>query len=195
MARGGFLGSPAANCPGLRGRQGQGLGLPQGPPPGQTATGDAPVPAQERSPADLELHPAGVQRQRWRALFGQPYRANGGVVTGTGFGTVQRQGLPGRDWEMVGQLRRVDWGVSETATTTDPDFDLPHAQHGKRAASRLAHYQRQMARRKPRPGRKASAGYRRTRANAAKILWVNQAPGPQLCCRNGGQGWFQPCWC
>jgi putative transposase len=48
---------------------------------------------------------------------------------------------------MVGQLRRVDWGVSETATTTDPDFDLPHAQHGKRAASRLAHYQRQMARR------------------------------------------------
>jgi putative transposase len=69
---------------------------------------------------------------------------------------------------MVGQLRRVDWGVSETATTTDPDFDLPHAQHGKRAASRLAHYQRQMARRKPRPGRKASVGYRRAKARAAK---------------------------
>ena len=61
-----------------------------------------------------------------------------------------------------------DWGVTETATTTDPDFDLPHAQHGKRAASRLAHYQRQVARRKPRPGRKASVGYRRAKARAAK---------------------------
>jgi putative transposase len=62
----------------------------------------------------------------------------------------------------------VDWGVTETATTTEPDFDLPHAEHGKRAASRLAHYQRQMARRKPRPGHKASAGYRRAKARAAR---------------------------
>jgi putative transposase len=62
----------------------------------------------------------------------------------------------------------IDWGVTETATTTDPDFDLPHAQHSQRAASHLAHYQRQMARRRPKPGHKASAGYRKARARAAK---------------------------
>jgi putative transposase len=34
----------------------------------------------------------------------------------------------------------IDWGVTETATTTDPGFELPHAQHGKKAAAALAHY-------------------------------------------------------
>jgi putative transposase len=63
-------------------------------------------------------------------------------------------------------------GVTETATTTEPGYDLPHAEHGKRAASRLAHHPRHMARRKPRSGQEASVGYRRAGANAAKTYQV-----------------------
>jgi len=62
----------------------------------------------------------------------------------------------------------IDWGVTETATTTDPEFDLPHAEHGKRSQDRLTKYQRQMARRKPRPGKPAAAGYKKARADTAK---------------------------
>jgi putative transposase len=62
----------------------------------------------------------------------------------------------------------VDWGVTATATTTDPDHDLPHAEHGRRAAQRLARYQRQMARRKPKRDQAASKGYLSAKQAAAK---------------------------
>ncbi|PJE95231.1 transposase [Streptomyces carminius] len=72
--------------------------------------------------------------------------------------------LPG-----TGRVLGVDWGVRETATTTSDTYDLPHAQHGKNAAQRLARYQRMTARRKPARGQAASQGYRQARAQAAKL--------------------------
>ncbi|MFH8385103.1 RNA-guided endonuclease InsQ/TnpB family protein [Kitasatospora sp. NPDC018058] len=62
----------------------------------------------------------------------------------------------------------IDWGVSETATTTSDTHDLPHAQHGKKAAAALAKYQRRMARRRPPKGKPASKGYRRAQKQTAK---------------------------
>ena len=62
----------------------------------------------------------------------------------------------------------VDWGVAKLAITTNPAYDLVHAQHGQRAAARLAHYQRRMARRRPPPGKRASRGYRAAQRLAAK---------------------------
>jgi putative transposase len=61
----------------------------------------------------------------------------------------------------------VDWGVTETATTTDQTFDLPHAQHGKSAAAKLARYQKMMARRRPAKGKPGSKGYRTAKRQAA----------------------------
>jgi putative transposase len=69
----------------------------------------------------------------------------------------------------TGRVLGVDWGVKETATTTDDAYDLPHAEHGKRAAQRLAGYQRMMARRRRPKGQPASAGYRKAQAQAAKL--------------------------
>lgn len=60
----------------------------------------------------------------------------------------------------------IDWGVNQTAITTSDAHDLPHAQHGRNAATRLARHQKQMARRKPARGKAASKGYR-TAADAA----------------------------
>ncbi|MFR9758251.1 RNA-guided endonuclease InsQ/TnpB family protein, partial [Streptomyces sp. TR06-5] len=57
----------------------------------------------------------------------------------------------------------------ETATTTSDAHDLPHAEHGKRAAQRLARYQRMMARRRPAKGQAASQGYRHAQAQTAKL--------------------------
>lgn len=62
----------------------------------------------------------------------------------------------------------IDWGVRETATTTDPTFDLPHPQHGRRAAARLARYQRQMARRKSERGQADSVRHGKAKRSAAK---------------------------
>lgn len=62
----------------------------------------------------------------------------------------------------------IDWGVKETATTSDL-HDLPHPEHGKSAAAKLAKYQKQMARRKPARGRAASKGYRTASRAAAKL--------------------------
>jgi transposase len=57
-------------------------------------------------------------------------------------GAVQRQGLPGRDWEWwasfvvklpteplsrTGRTIGIDRGVIETTTTTAPNFDISHA--------------------------------------------------------------------
>ncbi|MFF1570096.1 RNA-guided endonuclease InsQ/TnpB family protein [Streptomyces sp. NPDC058293] len=69
----------------------------------------------------------------------------------------------------TGPVLGVDWGVKETATTTDDAYDLPHAGHGKRAAQRLAKYQRMMARRRRPTGQPASKGYRKAQAQAAKV--------------------------
>ncbi|MEV2274412.1 transposase [Nocardiopsis sp. NPDC049922] len=68
----------------------------------------------------------------------------------------------------TGRVIGVDWGVAETATTTSDVHDLPHAEHGRRAARRLARYQRMMARRKPAKGRKPSKGYLRAKKRAAR---------------------------
>lgn len=69
----------------------------------------------------------------------------------------------------TGAVLGVDWGVRETATTTSDAHDLPHAQHGKTAAQKLARYQRMMARRRPDRGQAASKGYRKAQAQAAKL--------------------------
>ena len=69
----------------------------------------------------------------------------------------------------TGAVLGVDWGVKETATTTSDAHDLPHAQHGKTAAQKLARYQRMMARRKPERGQPASKGYRKARKQVARL--------------------------
>lgn len=69
----------------------------------------------------------------------------------------------------TGRVIGIDWGVQETATTTSAAHDLPHAQHGKKAAAKLARYQRMMARRKPGKGQAGSKGYRRAKQQAAKL--------------------------
>lgn len=74
-----------------------------------------------------------------------------------------------RPLPMTGAVLGVDWGVKETATTTSDAHDLPHAQRGKRAAQRLARYQRMMARRRPARGQAASKGYRNAQRQAAKV--------------------------
>ena len=74
----------------------------------------------------------------------------------------------------------IDWGVTETATTAvldiatgevdDSDtFDLPHSEHGKKAAAKLARYQRMMARRKPAKGQAGSNRYKKAKRDAAKV--------------------------
>ncbi|MFF3891439.1 RNA-guided endonuclease InsQ/TnpB family protein [Streptomyces sp. NPDC001914] len=63
----------------------------------------------------------------------------------------------------------IDWGVTETATTTSDDHDLPHARHGRNAAQRLARYQRQMARRKPTRGQPGSKGHSQAKRQTAKL--------------------------
>ncbi|MEU1694059.1 transposase [Streptomyces hirsutus] len=69
----------------------------------------------------------------------------------------------------TGAVLGIDWGVKETATTTSDAHDLPHAEHGKRAAPRLARYQRMMTRRRPARGQAASKGYRKAKRQAAKL--------------------------
>lgn len=67
----------------------------------------------------------------------------------------------------AGRVIGVDWGVTEIATTSI-DHDLPHAQHGKNAAAKLALYQRRMARRRPPKGQSASKSYRKAKRQAVK---------------------------
>ncbi|MEU4152304.1 transposase [Streptomyces sp. NPDC026659] len=77
---------------------------------------------------------------------------------------VQAHPLPA-----TGAVLGVDWGVKETVTATSDAHDLPHPQHGKAAARKLARYQRMMARRKPARGQAASKGYRHARRQTAKL--------------------------
>lgn len=70
----------------------------------------------------------------------------------------------------TGRVIGVDWGVTETATTAVIDrdggvdestaFDLPHAEHGKRAAQALLRHERALARRRRKRGQDPSRGYR-----------------------------------
>ncbi|GGN13029.1 putative transposase [Actinoplanes campanulatus] len=63
----------------------------------------------------------------------------------------------------------VDWGVTTTATTTNPAFDLPHLGHRKRCAAELARAQRTMARRRRPKGHTPSNGYQMAKRQAARI--------------------------
>jgi putative transposase len=63
----------------------------------------------------------------------------------------------------------IDWGVTTTATTTDPAYDLPHLGHRKRCAAQLAKAQRKMARRRRPKGHAQSQGYRDAKREAAKL--------------------------
>jgi putative transposase len=63
----------------------------------------------------------------------------------------------------------IDWGVTTTATTTDPAYDLPYHGHRRRCAAELARAQRKMARRRRPRGHAPSGGYRRARREAARL--------------------------
>lgn len=63
----------------------------------------------------------------------------------------------------------IDWGVTATATTTDPIFDLPYLGHRKRCAAELAKAQRKMSRRHSGKRGPQSAGYARAARDAAKL--------------------------
>ncbi|MFI1158344.1 RNA-guided endonuclease InsQ/TnpB family protein, partial [Streptomyces sioyaensis] len=69
----------------------------------------------------------------------------------------------------TGRVIGIDWGVQQTATTTSDAYDLPHAQHGKKAQAKLVRYDRMMARRKPKKGQPASKGYREAKHLRAKL--------------------------
>jgi putative transposase len=70
---------------------------------------------------------------------------------------------------MTGAVIGIDWGVKETATTTSDTHDLPHAQHGRTAAAKLARYQRMMGRRSTPKNRPDTKGYKKARRAAAKV--------------------------
>lgn len=70
---------------------------------------------------------------------------------------------------VTGRVIGIDWGVKETATTTSDAHDLPHPQHGKTAAQKLAKYQRMMARRRPPKGQAGSKGYREAKRQTVKL--------------------------
>ncbi|MQY17340.1 RNA-guided endonuclease InsQ/TnpB family protein [Nocardia macrotermitis] len=62
----------------------------------------------------------------------------------------------------------IDWGVSTTATATDPLFDLPYLGHRSRCAAELAKAQRRMARRH-RKGCAPYRGYTDAKRQAARL--------------------------
>lgn len=68
----------------------------------------------------------------------------------------------------TGRAIGIDWGISDIATTTSDSHDLPHPKYGRAAQATLTKYQRQMARRKPTPGQKASRGYKQAKKNTAR---------------------------
>jgi putative transposase len=63
----------------------------------------------------------------------------------------------------------IDWGVTVTATTTDPAYDLPFGGHRRRCAAELAKAQRRMSRRRRPRGQAPSKGYQRARRRTAKV--------------------------
>ncbi len=77
---------------------------------------------------------------------------------------VHDESLPEVD-AMVG----IDWGMSTIATASEPEFDLEYPEYAKAAAKKLVAYQRRMARRKPKPGRRCSRGYQAAKRQAARL--------------------------
>ncbi|KQX11896.1 transposase [Streptomyces sp. Root431] len=69
----------------------------------------------------------------------------------------------------TGAVIGIDWGVTQTATTTSDAHDLPHAEHGRKAEEKLARYDRMMARRGPKKGHAGSKGYREAKRLRAKV--------------------------
>jgi putative transposase len=63
----------------------------------------------------------------------------------------------------------IDWGVTTTATTTDPAYDLPYAGHRRRCAAELAKAQRKMSRRRRPRGAASSVGYLTAKRQAARL--------------------------
>ena len=63
----------------------------------------------------------------------------------------------------------IDWGITATATTTDPAYDLPYEGYRKRCAAGQAQAQRRMARRRRPRGQAPSNGYRRAKRETARI--------------------------
>ncbi|MFE7722643.1 RNA-guided endonuclease InsQ/TnpB family protein [Nocardia rhizosphaerihabitans] len=63
----------------------------------------------------------------------------------------------------------VDWGVTTTAITTSPAYDLPYGGYRRRCAAELARAQRKMARRRRPRGHTPSKGYLRARREAARL--------------------------
>ena len=63
----------------------------------------------------------------------------------------------------------IDWGVTTTATATDPAYDLPYGGHRKRFAAELAKAQRKMSRRRRQRGQAPSNGYRQARREVAEL--------------------------
>jgi putative transposase len=77
---------------------------------------------------------------------------------------AEREPLP-----ETGRAIGIDWGVRDVAVTTSNDHDLPHPGFLNKSTEKLTRYQRQMARRRPKPGHKASRGYRTARRHTAAI--------------------------
>jgi len=69
----------------------------------------------------------------------------------------------------TGKAVGIDWGVKRVATATSPVYGLPHAERSRKAAAKLAKYQRRMARRRPEPGTRASKGYRQAKRQTARL--------------------------
>jgi len=63
----------------------------------------------------------------------------------------------------------IDWGVTTTATATNPTYDLPFNGHRRRCAAELARAQRKMSRRRRARGQAQSNGYRRAKRQTAKV--------------------------
>lgn len=62
----------------------------------------------------------------------------------------------------------IDWGVSTTATTTDPELDLNYREAAARHARNLTKYQRRMARHKDQRDAEQRKAYRRAKKAAAR---------------------------
>ena len=63
----------------------------------------------------------------------------------------------------------IDWGVTTTATSTDPVHDLPYAGHRKMCAAELGRWQRKMSRRRRARGQSQTKGYNEATRRVARL--------------------------
>lgn len=68
----------------------------------------------------------------------------------------------------TGKVIGIDWGVKDTAITTNSAFNLLHSQQGVTASAGLRRYERQMARRRRPRGASISNGSRRSRNKVSR---------------------------